>query len=137
VSFSNLTTKCFNEEDSEDNISCQQREGKDYQEIFGATPIKIVEKMTIEGFLGQTTCPLSFPMPLPVAFPPRVPHTDLPFYNFLDNEFLTDFLQSFRAFMDPIDLLHILLLRFQWTGEDHPTYPPKTLQAIQKKYAIL
>lgn len=55
VSFSNLTTKCFNDDDTEDNLSCHQKEGKDYQEIFGATPVKIVEKMTIEGFLGTLT----------------------------------------------------------------------------------
>ena len=123
--------------------------------MFGATPIKIVEKITIEGFLGSIFFhfqPLSsrdfnyrfFFFFFVLLFFPLVFSSCLFFFFFsffIDNEFLTDFLQSFRAFMEPIDLLHLFMLRLQWTQEsdspDSETQKPQDRTQIQKRYLLL
>lgn len=44
---------CYDEPDSERNISMLKKEGMEFFNIFSATPYKIIEKLTTEGVLGM------------------------------------------------------------------------------------
>jgi len=47
------TVDCYDEPDSERNISMLKKEGTEFFNIFSATPYKIIEKLTTEGVLGM------------------------------------------------------------------------------------